>query len=162
MNFNKEIEKIYDYNEEVKEFFLKGLLNGISIEKKLNQLGFARINERLTDSDYLILKQNFPRTMAILQNGCKPGYFPEWVKINDCLARKAACNLHDFLYWISWPRKASDKIFLKEMNKHCKGFKNELENYFFYLMVRTFGNTAFNQEEKTIQDFLCWNLVSCK
>ena len=136
------------YNQEVQEY--------------INKRGFftyEKLNSRLTPDDYEFLKKNFPKTMATITNGCKPGYLPRWLKINHCEKRKEACCFHDFLYWIAWPRKASDNLFLKFMNKVCPGLWHKLRNYRFWCYVRAFGKTAFSTEEKTLDDFFRLELI---
>ena len=130
------------YNQEVQDYI-----------KKRGFFTYSRLNQRLTPDDYDFLKKNFPKTMATITNGCKPGYLPRWLKINHCKKRKEACCFHDFLYWIAWFRKTSDKLFLEYMNKVCPGLWHGLRNYRFYLLVRAFGSTAFATEEKTLDDF---------
>lgn len=159
MSFNQELKKLEEYNNEVQKFFIDLIVN----DKRFNTINdilhwynlsfMGVVSERLTPGDYNFLNDNFPKTMRTLQNGCKPGYLPKWVKVNKCQKRKKECNKHDFYYWISWYRKASDKLFLKGMNKVCKGFWEKFKNYRFYWAVRAFGGTAFSDEEKTLDDF---------
>ena len=111
-------------------------------------------NSFLVPEDFHILFFLFPQKMKKIINGCKPSYLPNFINVNGCDTRKEWCNLHDFCYWISWPRKASDLIFINGMNRDLKGFKNKTHNYSFYIAVRTFGQTAFSEENKTIIDFL--------
>ena len=136
------------YNQEVQEY--------------INKRGFftyEKLNSRLTPDDYEFLKKNFPKTMATITNGCKPGYLPRWLKINHCKKRKEACNFHDFLYWIAWFRKESDKLFLQKMNKKCSSWWHKLRNYRFWFYVRALGKTAFSTEEKTLDDFFRLELI---
>jgi hypothetical protein len=157
--FNQEVKKLQNYNQEVQKFFIDLMVN----DDKFNtindilhwyNLSFMGVtSERLTPGSYNFLNNNFPETMKTLQNGCKPDYMPSWIKINHCEKRKEACNFHDFLYWIAWPRANSDKLFIKRMNQVCKGFGNKIYNYSFYWVVRAFGQTAYSDEEKTLDDF---------
>lgn len=144
------------YNEEVRRFFTN-IFNIDKEEKASVQrvLDHYKLNLKLmlVPEDYDILLKLFPHTMKRLTNGCKPSYLPKWLKVNNCLKRKKKCNLHDFCYWISWPRGASDKLFIKGMNKVCKGFGAKFKNYRFYYAVRTFGATAYSEESKTLEDF---------
>ena len=157
--FNKEIQKLQNYNQEVQKFFIDKLLDtGLkSINDILNYYNLDLIT-RLTPSDFEILLKLFPETMSTLTNGCKPDYMPSWIKVNKNLKRKEKCNKHDFCYWIAWPRKVSDKIFIKGMNQVCKGFGNKIYNYSFYWAVRAFGQTAYSDEEKTLDDFFMLEL----
>jgi hypothetical protein len=136
-----------EYNQEIQEYI-----------KRKGFFTYAKLTERLTPDDYDFLLENFPKTMASIQNGCKPGYLPRWMKFNKCLKRRKACNFHDFLYWIAWFRKQSDKLFKDKMNKDCKGFGNKIINNAFYGAVRAFGSSAFGTEEKTLNDFLMLKL----
>jgi len=131
------------------------------VQKYIKARGFftyQKLNQRLTPGDYKFLKKNFPKTMATIQNGCKPGYLPRWLKINHCKKRKEACDYHDFLYWIAWFRKDADRLFLKKMNENCNSFWHKLRNYRFWGYVRAFGSSAFTNEEKTLDDFLSLEL----
>ena len=157
--FNKEIQKLENYNNEVQKFFVDQLLD--TEFKTINQiLDFYKLDliTRLTPGEFDVLVKLFPKTMSTLTNGCKPDYMPSWIKVNKNLKRKEKCNKHDFCYWIAWPRKASDKLFIKGMNQVCKGFGNRIYNYSFYGAVRAFGQTAFSEEEKTLDDFFMLEL----
>ena len=73
--FNKEIQKLQNYNQEVQKFFIDKLLDtGLkSINDILNYYNLDLIT-RLTPSDFEILLKLFPETMSTLTNGCKPDY----------------------------------------------------------------------------------------
>jgi len=152
--FNQEVKKLQNYNQEVQKFFIDKLLDTDfkSINDILNYYNLDLVT-RLTPNDFEILLKLFPETMAILTNGCKPDYIPSWIKVNYCKKRKEKCNKHDFCYWIAWPRKASDKLFITGMNQVCKGFGNKIYNYSFYGVVRAFGGASCGVEEKLLGDF---------
>ena len=156
MLIQREFDKLKGYNIEVTHFLVDALTKDqhkeITITEILKVHGLG-LNTFLVPEDFDILLQLFPETMKTITNGCKPGYLPRWVKVNDCEKRKKECNKHDFCYWISWPRGNSDKRFIQGMNKVCTGFWEEFKNYRFYVAVRSFGATAFSNESKTLDDF---------
>jgi len=110
----------------------------------------------LIASDFFILYKSgkFKKQFDKICNGCKPSYLPNWLKFNRNPKRKKACNFHDFLYKIGHPRKASDKLFLKEMNKSCTSKVDKVVNYTFYLMVRAFGKKSWSSKKMTMEEFL--------
>lgn len=156
MLIQEEFKKLSNYNEEVLNFFTDALTKDqykeVTIKSILESYGL-NLNTYLVPEEFEILLQLFPKTMGRITNGCKPSYLPKWLKVNKCLKRKEKCNKHDFCYWISWPRKASDKLFIQGMNEVCKGFWEKFKNYRFYYAVRSFGQTAFCDESKTLDDF---------
>lgn len=148
--------KTYLSDERFKETYQKILtLKKVGMNEKEILKRFDILeNDFLIPDDYLPLLLLYSEQMNKITNGCKPGYIPGFIKVEHCEKRKKCCNFHDFLYWIAWYRKESDKIFLSEMKQACKGFKNNLRNYEFYFLVRSFGLTAMEKERKTINDFL--------
>jgi len=153
--FNDELNKLDGYNSEVKKFFINLLLNDKKFDTIKDVLDWwnMELTLRLAPSDYDILNKNFIKTMKTIQNGCKPAYLPRWLKINHCKKRKTACDFHDYLYWIAWFRKQSDKLFLQKMNEKCSSWWHKLRNYRFWCYVRALGSSAFSGEEKTLDDF---------